>query len=374
MSSERILVIGGGPAGLEAARGAADLGYETLLVEARQALGGAPIAENYAALTHGMRDASEAMGEMTAAVLNHPQVDVRLDTTVVACSGAAGAFRVVLERGGPRDEAGGLIQIARPSAAAAAGAREEVEVGSIVVATGFQHFDPGRANQQYGYYQYPDVITLQEAEAMLKAGRVVKPSNGQPPDRLCFIQCVGSRDRRIGNEYCSKVCCGIASKQAIEVRQLLPRCKVYIFYIDMRMYGYWENEIYWPAQEQYKVQYIKGVVSEIVLKGDRLMIRGEDTTMNRPMEVPMDIVVLSVGMEPSRGTRATAQVLGLAQNKYGFIEVPHGSLDPVSTSVPGIFMAGAAAGPKDLDDSIGMAGAAAMKAAASVRRAAKALA
>jgi heterodisulfide reductase subunit A len=351
MASETVLVIGGGPAGLEAARGVADLGYPTVLVEMRAHLGGAPIAENYAALTHGMRDAAEVMGEMTAAVTGHPQVDVRLDTRVVGCSGTVGDFQVTLERGG---------------------AAETLGVGAIIVATGFDHFDPGRATQQYGYYQYPDVITLQEAEAMLKAKRFVRPSNGEAPERVCFIQCVGSRDRRLGNEYCSKVCCGIASKQAIEIRQLLPRCRVYIFYIDMRMYGYWENEIYWPAQEQYKVSYVKGVVSEITLKGDRLLIRGEDTTMNRPMEVPMDVVVLSNGMEPSRGTKEIARVLGLAQNKYGFIETPPDSLDTVATSVPGIFAAGAATGPKDLDDTMGMAGAAAMKAAAAVRRAARA--
>ncbi len=90
--------------------------------------------------------------------------------------------------------------------------------------------------------------------------------------------------------------------------------------------------------------------------------------MNRPMEVAMDIVILSVGMEPSKGTKEIAQIIGLAQNKYGFIETAHGSLDTVSTSLEGVFVAGAAAGPKDLDDTMGMAGAAAMKAAALVRR------
>jgi heterodisulfide reductase subunit A len=350
MAADRVLVIGGGPAGLEAARSIADLGYKVVLVEQKDRLGGTPIHANYAALTHGMRDATEVMGEMVAAVTGHPLVDVRLGTTVAGCRGTVGDFTATLDRGG------------------ASGAEQ---VGAIVVATGFDHFDPGRANQQYGYYQYDDVLTLQEMEAMLKAHAVVRPSSGQPPQRVCFIQCVGSRDRHIGNEYCSKVCCGIASKQAIEIRQQLPGCKVFIFYIDMRMYGYWENEIYWPAQEQYKVAYVKGVVSEITTKNGRLLVRGEDTTMNRPLEVPMDIVVLSNGMEPSRGTKAIARVLGLKQNKYGFIETPPDSLDTVATSVPGIFIAGAAAGPKDLDDTMGMAGAAAVRAVAAVRRAAK---
>jgi heterodisulfide reductase subunit A len=351
MASDTLLVVGGGPAGLEAARGAADLGCRTVLVERREALGGTPISAHYAALTHGMRDASEVLGGMIAAVEGEPLVDIRLGTTVTGCAGSAGDFTVTLARDGHS---------------------ETVGVGAIIVATGFEHFDPGRANQQYGYYQYDDVLTLQDAERMLKERRFVRPSTGEPPERVCFIQCVGSRDRRIGNEYCSKVCCGIASKQAIEIRQLLPRCRVFIFYIDMRMYGYWENEIYWPAQEQYKVNYIKGVISEIVMKGDRLMIRGEDTTMNRPMEVPMDVVILSNGMEPSPGTREMAQTLGIRQNTYGFIEVPHEALDPVATSVPGIFVAGAAAGPKDLDDTIAMAGAATMKAVGLMRRAARA--
>lgn len=351
MPSDAVLILGGGPAGLEAARGVADLGSRAVLVEQRDRLGGQPDAAQYAALTHGMRPAEEAIGELVDAVQDHPSVELRLSSGLTGFRGRAGDFTATLNT---------------PKGA------QDVTAGAVIVATGFQHFDPGRATQMYGYYEYDDVITLPDAERMLKAGRFLKPSNGQAPERVCFIQCVGSRDRQIGNEYCSKVCCGISSKQAIEVRQLLPKAKIFIFYIDMRMYGYWENEIYWPAQEKYKVQYIRGIVTEVLKKGDRLLIRGEDTTMGRPMEVLMDIVVLAVGMEPSAGTRAVAKLLGVHQNKYGFIEVPHGSLDPVATSVPGIFVAGAAAGPADLNDSIATAGAAAMKAVAALRRLVKA--
>ncbi|WP_345319868.1 hypothetical protein [Candidatus Villigracilis proximus] len=210
---------------------------------------------------------------------------------------------------------------------------------------------------------------MTDLEKMLKEHNVVRPSNAETPKKIAFIQCVGSRDRQIGNEYCSKVCCGIASKQAIELREQIPDSKVMIFYIDMRMYGYWENEIYWPAQEKYKVNYVKGLVSEVLKKGDKLLIRGEDTTMSRPMEVTMDMVVLSVGMEPSAGTRAVAQLMGIQQNKYGFIESGGaGGLDPVATSREGIFVAGAASGPSDLDDSIAQAGLAAARAVASVRK------
>jgi heterodisulfide reductase subunit A len=348
MSSNKVLIIGGGPAGLEAARSVADLGGEAILIEKRERLGGTPDRENYAKLTHHWRDASEAMAELSASVMGNANVEVKYQAEVKSLFGSEGNFEVQIEAGG---------------------VTEPLNVGAVIVATGFQHFDPGRATQYYNYYSFPDVITLTDLEKMLKEHNVVRPSNGEKPKKIAFIQCVGSRDRQIGNEYCSKVCCGIASKQAIELRQQLPDSKVFIFYIDMRMYGYWENEIYWPAQEKYKVNYVKGVVSEVLQKGDKLLVRGEDTTMSRPMEVTMDMVVLSVGMEPSAGTRTVAQLLGVQQNKYGFIEAGGlGGLDPVATSVPGIFVAGAAAGPADLDDSISRAGLAAARAVATLHK------
>ncbi|MCS7294951.1 MAG: FAD-dependent oxidoreductase, partial [Dehalococcoidia bacterium] len=217
-----VLVIGGGPGGLEAARTVAALGAPVVLVERRHRLGGTPDAEHYAKLTHRFRDAEEAIGELVAAVTSQPAVEILTRSEVTHCEGELGSFRVTIRTpDGP----------------------QERTVGAIIVATGFQHFDPGRETQLYNYYSFPDVVTLSDLEAMLKAHQVVRPSNGQPPERVAFIQCVGSRDRQIGNEFCSKVCCGIASKQAIEIKQQLPNARVFIFYIDMRMYGYWENEL-----------------------------------------------------------------------------------------------------------------------------------
>ena len=348
MTSGKVLIIGGGPSGLESARCIAELGGEAILIEKRERLGGTPDRENYAKLTHHWRDASEAMAEMANAVTSNKNVEVKYSAEVKGISGSAGNFTVEIEAGG---------------------AAESLNVGAVIIATGFQHFDPGRATQYYNYYSFPDVITLTDLEKMLKEHNVMRPSNGETPKKIAFIQCVGSRDRQIGNEYCSKVCCGIASKQAIELREQITDSKVFIFYIDMRMYGYWENEIYWPAQEKYKVNYIKGVVSEVLKKGEKLLVRGEDTTMSRPMEVEMDMVVLSVGMEPSVGTRVISQLLGVQQNKYGFVESGGaGGLDPVATSKEGVFVAGAASGPSDLDDSIAQAGLAAARALASVRK------
>jgi heterodisulfide reductase subunit A2 len=346
--SDAILVIGGGPAGLEAAKSVADLGAQVILVEKRDRLGGTPDEAGYAALTPSFESTDVALDRMRAGVMDRPEVTIHLGSRVVDQEGEAGAFTVTLEN--------------------EAGERTDVEAGAVIVATGFQHFDPGRETQMYGYYEHADVITLVDAEKMLKSHEFVRPSNGEVPKSVAFIQCVGSRDRRLGNEYCSKVCCGISSKQAIEIRKLLPDTKVFIFYIDMRMYGYWENQIYWPAQEKYNVNYIRGIVTEIVQRDGRLLMKGEDTTMGRPMEVPMDVIILAVGMEPSQGTRDVAGTLGVEQNKFGFIHTPLEPMDAVSTDTTGIFVAGAAAGPKDLEDSVSMAGSAAVKAVGFLRQ------
>lgn len=347
MPNKPILVIGGGPSGLEAARGIADLGYNAILVDKSDFLGGNPISASYAALTPDMRNAEEAMGEMVNAITDNPLVDIRMNTTVVSSEGKAPNLKVTLKNGV---------------------GDEKIEVGSVIVSTGFQHFDPGKETQLYGYYEFEDVITIVDVEKMLKAGNFVRPSTGKKPKQVCFIQCVGSRDRQIGNQWCSKVCCGIASKQAIEIREIVPDARIFIFYIDMRMYGFWEDEIYWKAQEEMNVNYIRGIVTEITKRGDTLVVKGEDTTMGRPMEVAMDVVILSVGMEPSEGTTEMANIFNIPLESHGFIETTGGALNTVETSVPGVFVAGAAAGPADLEDSISTGGAAVMKACAFVRK------
>ena len=347
MAGDRLLVIGAGPAGLEAARGAADMGREVLLVEATGELGGTPYA-HYATLTPHLKETQDAMQDMLDGVKTHPAIDIRYNTRVVASDGEGGNFRVTLQ--------------------SSTGDQSEETVGAVVVATGFQHFDPGRETQLYGYYEFDDVITLVDAEHMMKEGKIVRPSNGQPPERVAFIQCVGSRDRQIGNRWCSKVCCGIASKQSIEIKRMLPDAKVFIFYIDMRMYGFWEDQLYWKAQEQHKVNYIRGIVTEILKKGDKLLMKGEDTTMGRPVEVLMDLIILSVGMEPSKGTLEMARVFNIPREDHGFLATVGEPLDTVTTPVPGVFVAGAAAGPKDIEDSVSMGGAAAVKAVSFLNR------
>lgn len=350
MDARPVLVIGGGPAGLEACRGLSDLGIPSVLVEKTDTLGGTPIHARYATVTPYMKPAAEAMADLIEAVDDSDLVDVRLNTVVTASRGDAPDLVVTLH--GEDGE-------------------QEVEVGAVILCTGFTHFDPGQETQMYGYYGHDDVITLVDAEAMFSDGEVVRPSDGQPPKQACFIQCVGSRDRQIGNQWCSKVCCGIACKQAIEIRHLVPDCRVFVFYIDLRAYGFWEDDLYWKAQEEHNVAFVRGIVTEITKRGDKLLVKGEDTTLGRPVEVEMDLVILSVGMEPSEGTLQMAKVFDLPLEHHGWIEVVGAPLDKVSTSRPGIYAAGATTGPADLEDTVTSAGSAVMKAVGFLARQAR---
>jgi heterodisulfide reductase subunit A len=318
-----------------------------ILVEKNSFLGGNPIQENYAALTPDFRDAEEAMNTMISPVLQDPNITIHLNSTVGQIDGDVGNFTAEIVN--------------------ADGSKQTVNPGAVIVATGFKHFDPANATQHWGYYEYEDVITITDLEGMLKAKKLVK-ADGSVPERVAFVQCVGSRDRQLGNQWCSKVCCGIACKQAIEVRELLPNTRVYIFYIDLRAYGFWEDDLYWKAQEEHHVNFIKGVFTEVIKRGSKLVVKGEDTTMGRPMEIPMDIVVLSVGMEPSDGGLEVAKMLHLPLENHGFIKTIDGALNTVQTERPGVFAVGAAVGPADLEDSISSAGAAAMKAVVALRK------
>ncbi len=247
----------------------------------------------------------------------------------------------------------------------------ELDVGAIIVATGFELFD-AMQQLEYGYGKYPDVMTNLEMERMLSAagpteGKILRPSTMKKPKHIAYIQCVGSRNERY-NAYCSRVCCMAALKQARQIREKYPEINVTIFYIDMRAFGKGYEEFYETTAREHAVTFVRGRVSEVreSFETDKIVIRAEDTFLGQPVEAEVDIVVLSCGIEAPKDLSEFARILGLQRSADGFLLEAHPKLRPVETNTDGIFIAGAVQGPKDIPDSVAQAKGAAASALAMV--------
>ena len=240
-----------------------------------------------------------------------------------------------------------------------------VDVGAIVVATGYDLFD-WHKYPQYGEGRYKDVITSMQYERLLSAsgptgGHVKRPSDGKEPKNVVFIQCVGSRDRSVDRPYCSGFCCMYTAKQAILTKDHIPDSQSFVFYMDIRSPGKLYDEFVRRAMEEYGAQYVRGRVAMVYPKGDKLIVRGADTLAGTQVEVPADLVVLAVGAESARGAVQLGEKLRVAPDQYGFFSESHPKLKPVETNTAGVFLAGACQGPKDIPASVGQGSAAAAK-------------
>ena len=239
----------------------------------------------------------------------------------------------------------------------------QVEVGTIIVATGFDIFDP-ILKPELGYGLYPNVITGLEFERLSSASGPNLGDlliHGKKPKEVVFIQCVGSRDKSLGNEYCSRVCCMYTAKQAHLVREKIPDATITIFYMDVRAFGKGFEEFY-DRVKQEGVIYRRGNVAEVFKRKNRLIVRAEDTLLGQPIELEADLVVLAVGMVPSKDSPGVAQLLKLSQSADKFFLEAHPKLRPVDTASDGIFLAGCCQGPKDIPDTVAQASAAAARA------------
>ncbi|MGR9092637.1 MAG: FAD-dependent oxidoreductase, partial [Gammaproteobacteria bacterium] len=251
--SKPILVVGAGPAGLAATHALAQLGQASILVEKEDTLGGAPILSGYAKLVPSDEWAKDAIGGMVARSSQHPLVDVRAGTIVTAFDGEPGNFTATLASG------------------------DALDVSAAVLCTGFTHFDSVN-KPEWGFGTFEDVVTTTQVEQMISSGKGVRcPSDGRTPKRVAILLCVGSRDRQIGREWCSKICCTVSANIAMEIREELPDCHVYIYYMDIRTFGLYETKYYWRSQEEFKVKYIKSRIAEVTSDGERLIVKGEDT-------------------------------------------------------------------------------------------------
>lgn len=247
--------------------------------------------------------------------------------------------------------------------------RDEIvteKFGAIVVATGFKTFDYS-VYGEYGGGRYPDVISSLQLERLMSAagpteGEVLRPSDGVHPKNVVFIQCVGSRDDKVGRPYCSKVCCMYTAKHAVMLKEHDPEVQCYVFYIDVRAGGKDFEEFARRAQDETGAVYLRGRVSQIYQEGKKLKVLGEDSLMGRLVEIDADLVVLATGMEPSDNADVIAQTLNISYNTYNFLIEAHPKLRPVETQTDGIFVAGTCVGPRDIPDCVAHGGAAAAKA------------
>lgn len=326
-----ILVLGAGPAGLSAAAELAALGAPTLLVERENYLGGNPKRWHYSLLAPDLKPAEEIMGPLIGKVEGNPKVELRLSTSVTKAERLPKGFRLTLK---------------------AADTLETREVAAVVLATGFDHFD-SRRKFEYGYGRYPDVLDFKELEGMIHDDKVLRRSDGKPPRRIAWILCVGSRDIQVGNPWCCRMGCVVSIKQAVEIRQKHPEIDAYIYYMDVRTYGLWED-LYWKSMQEYGVKFIRGRIGQVTLAegGSRLLATGEDTILSRPTEVPFDMIVLASGMEAGTGTKAAADLFGVPVGPEGFLTPLLSDMNPVDSGLPGVFFAGAATGPKAIPDSV----------------------
>lgn len=220
----------------------------------------------------------------------------------------------------------------------------------VLIATGYTPFDAHR-KEELGYGIYSGIVTSIEMEKMIRYNQIVN-SLGEKPKRIVFLQCVGSRDEKSGNHYCSKVCCVTAVKQAIEVKKQLPDAEAYIFYMDLRMWGQHFEEMYRESQQEYGVRYVRGRISEASGTFDgRVQIKAEDTLMGLPLKMTTDLLVLMVGMEASEGTRCLAKVCGICGD-YGFAQSIDPHLGDNLTAEEGLYLCGACKRPMSVNDAV----------------------
>jgi heterodisulfide reductase subunit A len=248
-------------------------------------------------------------------------------------------------------------------------AKETIEVGSIILSPGYEVFDP-HLRQEFGYGSYANVVSSIEFERLLSAtgphrGHLLRPSDGTIPERIAFIQCVGSRDSSCGNDYCSSICCMYATKEAIIAKEHVHFIKPTIFYMDIRAYGKGFDAYYERAKSEYGVRFIKCMVSKVreQFKTKNLLI----TYLNEEgnfVEEEFELVVLSVGIVPSKQTMEMAKRLGVDLDGYGFCKTK--PFTPTATSRPGIFVCGAFQGPKDIPETVSQASGAVADATAGI--------
>lgn len=330
-----VLIIGGGITGLEAAQNLSQVGVEVVLVEQSDELGG-----NLKALGSTFpegRGASELIAARVNALKDSPQVTVLTDAEITSLTGEYPQFKT-----GIKTSAG----------------NKEVESQSVIVATGFLPFNP-MDMKHYGFGKHPDVITALELAGKIRDKKIVTNSEGKEPASVTFIQCIGSRDQRT-HTYCSAFCCMYAVHMATLVKDQLSDCKVTILYMDLRTP--FCTELSYEAARRSGVCFLRSKPARIQTGtgNGHLTIQYEDTLEGALRFLDTEMVVLSIGAEPTYDTEKLAASLKVDCEESGFFKCDR---EPVFTKAQGVFIAGAAGGPKDITTCLAEGSAAAAQAA-----------
>jgi len=367
--TKRALVIGGGIAGMQAVLDIANAGYPVVLVEREDHLGGkmARLSGTYLNFTAAPGLLERKVGR----VLNHPNIQVLTGAQVVGVEGYVGNFEVMVGSTQvdkeTRKQGEENLSTCLPVSLST---DLTFDIGAIVVATGWDPY-PLERLPEYGGGEVPDVVDGLTFEEMLRdgapprsggaGGGIRRPSDGRVPREVVFVQCAGSRDPERGVPYCSKVCCMYVAKQAMMFRERVPEGQAYVFYIDIRSAGKGYDEYVQRAMEAHDILYLRGKVSKIFRDGDKVMVWGADTLSGRPLEVAADLVVLATPMAPSHQALELARTLRVGVDQNGFFSEAHPKLRPVESLTAGVFLAGAAQGPKDIPETVSQASGAAAK-------------
>jgi heterodisulfide reductase subunit A len=238
-----------------------------------------------------------------------------------------------------------------------------VEAGAVILGTGFTHFDSIN-KPEWGFGTYEDVVTTTQVEQMISAGKIACPSDGRTPERVAILLCVGSRDRQIGREWCSKICCTVSTNLAMEIKELSPKTDVFIYYMDIRTFGLYEDKYYWKSQEEFRTKFVKARIAEVTIApdGKKLLVKGEDTLVKRPIVIPFDMVVHAIGMDPSLENPEIARIFGVGLECHGFLQRGEHYTSSFSSTRPGVYVGGSALGPEDIDTCVSHGLAMAMRA------------
>jgi len=318
--NKNVLIIGGGPAGMEAALRVGQAGFEVILVEREAELGGT-VRQLYSSFPH-WENPQELLDHKIKELCSHPGIKIILNSTIME---------------GRRTEKGFHVAVSRVDSTKS----EEMHADAVVLATGFEMMDVSIYGE-YGYGIYPGVLNALEFEAKLRAWR---QGNGEKPRSVALFKCVGSRDRSKGNPYCSKICCMYTAKQAGLVKELFPEAKVFVFYMDYRAAGKEYEEFVREVIEQKHVQYVRGRPAKVLPEDGRLLVRAEDTLIGLPVEVMVDVVVLASAVVPHPQTGKLAEMFGAETDSYGFIE--SNRFNP-ARAADGVFFAGGCGFPVEM--------------------------